>query len=50
MGKGFVLPIEIIPEARLSITKTLEAKDIEVVLREGVKNGTCCYRQRKLYN
>ncbi|EMB28966.1 ribose-5-phosphate isomerase A [Treponema denticola MYR-T] len=37
MGKGFALPIEIIPEARLSITKTLEAKDIEVFLREGVK-------------
>ncbi|AIN94641.1 ribose-5-phosphate isomerase RpiA [Treponema putidum] len=37
IGKGFALPIEIIPEARLSITKILEAQGIEVVLREGVK-------------
>lgn len=37
MGKGFALPIEIIPEARLSITKKLEEEGIEVILREGVK-------------
>lgn len=37
MGKGFALPIEIIPEARLSISKTLEAQGLTVVLREGVK-------------
>ena len=37
MGKGFALPIEIIPEARLSISKALEAQGIEVVLREGIK-------------
>ena len=37
MGKGFALPIEIIPEARLSITRILEAQGIKVALREGVK-------------
>ncbi len=37
IGSGFALPVEIVPEARLSITKKLEAKDIEVVLREGVR-------------
>ncbi len=37
IGSGFALPVEIVPEARLSITRKLEAKDIEVVLREGVK-------------
>ncbi|UTC61435.1 ribose-5-phosphate isomerase RpiA [Treponema sp. OMZ 787] len=37
MGKGFALPIEIIPEARLSISKTLEAQGLTIILREGVK-------------
>ncbi len=37
LGTGFALPIEIIPEARLSITRELEKKGIEVILREGVK-------------
>ncbi len=37
IGTGFALPVEIVPEARLSITKLLEAEGIEVSLREGVK-------------
>lgn len=37
LGKTFALPIEIIPEARLSISKKLENEGIEVILREGVK-------------
>ncbi len=37
MGSGFSLPVEIVPEARLSITKELKARGLEVVLREGVK-------------
>lgn len=37
LGTGFALPIEIIPEARVSITHRLEKEGIRVVLREGVK-------------
>ncbi len=37
IGTGFALPVEIVPEARLSISRALEQKGIEVVLREGVK-------------
>lgn len=37
LGYTFCLPIEIIPEARVSIIKKLEADGVEVVLREGVK-------------
>lgn len=37
LGTCFPLPVEIVPEARLSITKLLEKKGISVVLREGIK-------------
>ncbi len=37
LGTDCVVPIEIIPEARLAITKKLEAQGICVTLREGIK-------------
>lgn len=37
LGTGFALPIEIVPEARLSITHRLEKKGMRIVLREGIK-------------
>ena len=37
LGTKFALPVEIIPEARVSITKQLEALGAKCVLREGIR-------------
>lgn len=38
-GTSFPLPVEIIAEARVSVTKALEKKGIQVKLREGVRKA-----------
>lgn len=38
-GTAFPLPVEIIAEARVSVTKALEKKGIQVKLREGVRKA-----------
>lgn len=39
LGTGFALPVEVIPEARVSVMKALEKLGAQAVLREGVRKA-----------
>jgi ribose 5-phosphate isomerase A len=39
LGSGFPIPVEIVPEARLQVTRTLEKSGAEVILREALRKA-----------